>query len=93
MANKKIQELKHGVLLMASQMNCEEKIRKVFNTFEKNIPNAWVLPEGEIRTLLFKMSVAHGCAEEMQQSFTYFDKLIYCVGKRIYCVIGFRRGR
>lgn len=73
--NKRIEELKHGVLFMAQKLGTEEKLRKVFDTFEKSIPNAWSLPEREIRTLLFKMAFSQGAVQEIQTAFHYFDKL------------------
>lgn len=73
--NKRIEELKHGVLYMAEKLGTEAQIRKVFAEFEKSIPNPWALPEREIRTLLFKMAVAKGHAQELQAAFHYFDLL------------------
>jgi len=73
--NKRIEELKHGVLYMAQQLGTEQKLREVFDLFEKSIVNAWSLPENQIRAYLFKMAVNKQFVDEYQQALGYFDKL------------------
>jgi len=60
---------------MADQLGTEKQLRKVFDAFEKNILNAWALPEAQIRVNLFKLAVEHGVVLELQQALYHFDKL------------------
>ncbi len=73
--NKRIEEIKHGVLYVAQQLGTEKKLREVFDLFEQSIANSWDISEQEIRTYLFKMAVSKNCGQEFQESLKHFDTL------------------
>lgn len=73
--NKRIDEIKHGVLYMAEQLGTEQKLRKVFNKFEQSFPNSFQMSETEIRTNLAKIAISENLFFELKNAFHFFDQL------------------
>lgn len=72
---KKIDEIKFGVLSIAAQMGVEHSLRPIFEFFEKNVKNSSELTETEIRATLFKFAAQMKCAEELKVAFGFYDQL------------------
>lgn len=74
--SKKYSEIKFGVLYMAEQTGSEAKLKSLFSTIEKNVPNLQILAESDVRTALFKTALSSGCLTEYQEALYYFDNNI-----------------
>lgn len=73
--NKRIDEIKYGVLSVATQLGIEHTLRPLFDLFALHAPNSNGMSEKEIRTILFKLAVQKGCGEELKVAFGFYDQL------------------
>ena len=73
--NKRLEEIKHGTLYMAERLGTERVLRKVFDKFEKAVPDVSKLSEQDIRTILFKVAVSEKAHVQFQAAIGYFDQL------------------